>query len=114
VPNQRVVEAVAAAETALKQQDSALVHETATSDTTPAEPRSTIWLQISSSQNPEWAKDLAEQLRIAGQPAEVWDPAPPDESYRVVVGPYATRDAADEAGKKLGRPYFVVVRPPDR
>ena len=111
VPNQRVVEAVAAAATALKEQDSALVP--AATDTAPAAPRATIWLQISSSQNPEWAKDLAQQLRIAGQPAEVWDPAPPDESYRVVVGPYPTRDAADDAGKKLGRPYFVVVRPPD-
>ena len=91
-------------------QDSAL----APSDSAPADSgtRATIWLQVSSSQNPDWAKDLANQLRTAGQPAEVWDPVAPEESYRVVVGPYQTREAADEAGKKLGRPYFLVVRPP--
>ena len=112
VPNQRATEAIAAVESAQAKQDSAL----ATTDTTtaPAEDRPTVWLQISSSQNPDWARDLAEQLRTAGQPAEVWDPATPEESYRVVVGPYPTREAADEAGKKLGRPYFMVIRQPDR
>ena len=110
VPNLRAPEAIAAAEKATVTQDSAL----APSDGTPADSagRATIWLQVSSSQNPDWAKDLANQLRTAGQPAEVWDPVVPEESYRVVVGPYQTREAADEAGKKLGRPYFVVVRPP--
>ena len=109
VPNLRAPEAIAAAEKALVTQDSAL----AKSDSTPADSgsRATIWLQVSSSQNPDWAKDLANQLRAAGQPAEVWDPVAPEESYRVVIGPYQTREAGDEAGKKLGRPYFVVVRP---
>jgi hypothetical protein len=112
VPIQRAPEAIKAAESALVQQDSAL----APTDTAAVEPhdRATIWLQVSSSQNPDWAKDLAQQLRTAGQPAEVWDPLAPDESYRVVVGPYQTREAADEAGKRLGRPYFVVVRPPEQ
>ncbi len=110
VPVLRASEAIAAAESALVQQDSAL----APPDTTASEEgRATIWLQISSSQNPDWAKDLAGQLRTAGQPAEVWNPEPPDESYRVMVGPYTSREAADEAGRKLGRPYFVVVRPAD-
>ena len=67
---------------------------------------------MSQTERADWAKDLANQLRTAGQPAEVWDPVAPEESYRVVVGPYQTREAADEAGKKLGRPYFLVVRPP--
>ncbi|HKP29017.1 MAG TPA: SPOR domain-containing protein [Gemmatimonadales bacterium] len=112
VPNLRAPEAIAAAEKALVIQDSAL----APSDSTPGDSgeRATIWLQVSSSQNPDWAKDLANQLRAAGQPAEVWDPIPPEESYRVLVGPYQTREAADEAGKKLGRPYFLVVRPPSK
>jgi len=110
VPNLRAPEAIAAAEKATVTQDSAL----APSDSTRADSagRATIWLQVSSSQNPDWAKDLANQLRTAGQPAEVWDPVAPEESYRVVIGPYQTREAADEAGKKLGRPYFMVVRPP--
>ena len=107
VPVQRAPEAIAAAESALVRQDSALV-----ADSSGTEERATIWLQVSSSQNPDWAKYLAEQLRVAGHAATVWKPEPPDESYRVVVGPYTTRDAADEAGRRLGRPYFVVVRPP--
>jgi hypothetical protein len=111
VPVQRAGEAAAAAEQALVKQDSALVPADTTGGVSPE--RATVWLQISSSQNPDWAKDLAQQLRTAGQPAEVWDPVPPEESYRVVVGPYPTREAADEAGKKLGRPYFVVIRPPE-
>jgi hypothetical protein len=28
----------------------------------------------------------------------------------VVVGPYPTRAVAEEAGRRLGRPYFVVQR----
>ena len=110
VPVQRATEAIAAAEQALVKQDSALAPADTTGVASPD--RATVWLQISSSQNPDWAKDLAQQLRTAGQPAEVWDPIPPEESYRVVVGPYPTREAADEAGKKLGRPYFVVIRDP--
>src|SRR6185436_14459371 len=80
VPNLRAPEAIAAAEKALVTQDSAL----APSDSAPVDStnRATIWLQVSSSQNPDWAKDLANQLRTAGQPAEVWDPVPPEESYR--------------------------------
>jgi hypothetical protein len=109
VPVQRAPDAIAAAESAVVRQDSALV-----ADSSESGERATLWLQVSSSQNPDWAKDLAEQLRQAGHSAEVWKPEPPDESYRVVVGPYTTRDAADEAGRRLGRPYFVVVKPPER
>lgn len=110
VPVQRAPEAIAAAESALIRQDSALVADSAVAE---ERERAVMWLQVSSSQNPDWANDLAEQLRLAGHSATVWKPEPPDESYRVVVGPYSSRDAADEAGSRLGRPYFVVVRPPD-
>ena len=40
------------------------------------------------------------------------DPTTADDGYRVVVGPYPTREAAEEAGRKLGRPYFVLTNPP--
>jgi cell division septation protein DedD len=87
-------------------QDRALVSDSAPTPTVEA----TVWLQVSSSQNPDWAEDLAEQLRNAGHPAGVWRPAIPEESYRVVVGPYITREAAEEAGRRLGRPFFIVNR----
>jgi cell division septation protein DedD len=88
-------------------QDRALV-----TDSIPATLEANVWLQVSSSQNPDWAEDLAEQLRIDGHPAGVWRPDVPEESYRVVVGPYLTREAAEEAGRRLGRPFFIVQRGP--
>ena len=30
--------------------------------------------------------------------------------YRVVLGPYPTREAADDAGRKLGKPFWVFSR----
>ena len=105
VPPQRAPRALAAVETAVVQQDQALV-----TDSTPSATLEEHWLQVSSSQNPDWADDLAEQLRDAGHPAGVWRPETPEESYRVVVGPYPTRAVAEEAGRRLGRPYFVVQR----
>ncbi len=109
VPPRRAPVAIAAAESASAVQDSALIGDLPDSAARAVEE---LWLQVSSSQNPEWAQDLAEQLRDGGHRAAVWDPTPPDESYRVVVGPFATRDTADAAGRRLGRPYFVVRRPP--
>lgn len=73
-----------------------------------------LWLQVSSSQNPEWADDLVQELRRADFPASVWPATSPEDAYRVVVGPYRTREEAEEAGKRLGRPNFVVSREPDR
>lgn len=107
VPPERAPVALAAAESALARQDAALLADSAGTD-----PAEAIWLQVSSSQNPDWANDLARQLRDAGHAATVWRPQPPDESYRVVVGPFAGREAGEEAGRRLGRPYFVVRQPP--
>jgi hypothetical protein len=71
------------------------------------EPANEVYLQVSSSQNPAWARDLASQLRDAGLPASVLEPHGPDEGYRVVLGPYASRAEAETAGRKLGRPFFI-------
>jgi len=86
----------------------------ATTDTTQAldsaaagELGNEVYLQVSSSQNPAWARDLASQLRDAGLPASVLEPHGPDEGYRVVLGPYASRAEAESAGRKLGRPFFI-------
>jgi hypothetical protein len=71
-----------------------------------------VFLQVSSSQNPTWAEELAKQLSGAGLPASVLKPHAPDEGYRVVLGPYASREEAEENGRKLGRPFFIYQ--PDR
>ena len=68
-----------------------------------------VYLQVSSSQNPVWAEELSQRLRAAGLPAAVLKPARSDEAYRVVLGPYATREQAEETGRGIGMPSFVVT-----
>jgi hypothetical protein len=68
-----------------------------------------VYLQVSSSQNPAWAEELSQKLRAAGLPAAVLKPARSDEAYRVVLGPYATREQAEETGRGIGMPSFVVT-----
>jgi cell division septation protein DedD len=71
-----------------------------------------LYIQVSASQNQEWAKALAKQLKDGGFPATVLEPRAADESYRVVIGPYLTREDADAVGKRLGRPYFILTPGP--
>ncbi len=68
-----------------------------------------VYLQVSSSQNPTWAEELSQKLKAAGLPASVLKPARSDEAYRVVLGPYATREQAEETGRGIGMPSFVVT-----
>ncbi|HET8835344.1 MAG TPA: SPOR domain-containing protein [Gemmatimonadales bacterium] len=67
-----------------------------------------VYLQVSSSQNPAWANELADKLRGAGLPASVLAPTRSDEAHRVVLGPYATREQAESTGRKIGMPSFIV------
>lgn len=76
-------------------------------DTTAAPPA--IYLQVSSSQNPAWAEELAGKLKAAGLPASVLHPKTGEEAYRVVLGPYTTREQAEATGKSLGMPSFVIT-----
>lgn len=68
-----------------------------------------IFIQVSSSQNVAYAKALATQLGEIGFRARVLDPRAEGDGYRVVVGPYASREEADADGRRLGRPYFVTT-----
>jgi Cell division protein len=97
--------------------------ETGTASPTPEIPESTVvaedsvsssevFLQVSSSQNKAWATELASQLSSAGLPARVIDPRAGEEGFRVVLGPYPTREVAESAGRRLGRPFFIYQ--PDR
>ncbi|HEX3273891.1 MAG TPA: SPOR domain-containing protein [Gemmatimonadales bacterium] len=67
-----------------------------------------VYLQVSSSQNPAWASELADKLRAAGLPASVLAPSRSDEAHRVVLGPYPTREQAESTARKIGMPSFVV------
>jgi hypothetical protein len=90
----------------------------AATDTTAAPADSTgeqdtrVYLQVSSSQNRDWSTELARQLEQQGLPAKVLDPRAGEEGFRVVLGPYPTREAAESTGRRLGRPFFIYQ--PDR
>lgn len=80
-----------------------------TADTAAAPAEAALYLQVSSSRNPEWADDLASKLRAAGLQPTVLKPASAEETYRVVLGPFRTREAAEETGRRLGMPSFVIT-----
>lgn len=102
--------AASAAESVLVAQDSLLV-----GDSLAAVSRADqLFLQVSTSQNAEWSRELARLLSAGGHPARVLDPVAVDEGFRVVVGPYSTREEAEEVGRRLGRPYFILTNPPIR
>lgn len=109
VPPARAAELAVAAESAGVVQDSAIAFGVPPVPTL-EEPRR-VFLQVSSSQNAGWARELARQLSAGGFPALVRDPDTPDQGYRVLLGPYPSREAAEEAGRRLGRPYFVLTDP---
>jgi hypothetical protein len=67
----------------------------------------TIFVQISSSRNAAWAQALAAELSRAGLPATVLPADSTDELYRVVMGPYSTREEAEASARRLGRPFFI-------
>lgn len=77
---------------------------TAAADTTP---EAKVFLQVSSSQNPDWADDLANKLKEAGLNASVLKPRREGDAFRVVLGPYDSRETAEAEGRKLGRPFFI-------
>lgn len=69
-----------------------------------------FYVQVSSTHNNAWAEDLAGKLRAAGMKASVLTPEFLDEQYRVVLGPYLSRDEAENIGRKLGRSYWIFSR----
>ena len=86
----------------------------APADSVTAEPRTgagQIFIQVTSSQNRRYAEALADQLGEIGFRARVRDPETEGDGYRVLVGPYPTRDQAEADGRRLGRPYFIRTAP---
>jgi len=68
-----------------------------------------FYVQVSSTANESWAQDLAHNLRTAGMAASVLPPSTQEDRYRVVLGPYPTREAAEATGRKLGRPFWIFT-----
>jgi hypothetical protein len=66
-----------------------------------------LYVQVSTSQNPEWSGHLADDLNRAGMNARVLPPQNPDDGYRVVLGPFPTRAQAEATGRRLGRPFWI-------
>lgn len=66
-----------------------------------------LYVQVSTSQNPDWSGHLADDLTRAGLAARVLPPQGADDGYRVVLGPYATRAQAEAIGRRLGRPFWI-------
>jgi hypothetical protein len=55
------------------------------------------------------ARDVARKIRVYGrQPRVVVGTHDGVKTYRVVLGPYRTRELADAAGKRSGVPYIIV------
>jgi len=79
----------------------------ASSDSSGAGAEGPLYVQVSTSQNPEWSGHLADDLTRAGLAARVLPPQHPDDGYRVVLGPYATRAQAEATGRRLGRPFWI-------
>jgi hypothetical protein len=69
-----------------------------------------LFVQLSVSQNEAWAQALANELNRQGHRAAVVPPAGAGDGWRVVLGPFETRDAADSAGRAVDRPYWIVER----
>jgi len=69
-----------------------------------------IYVQVSSTSNPDWATDLAANLRRAGMQASVLPPERADEPYRVVMGPYPTREAAEATRRRLNMPSWIFTQ----
>jgi hypothetical protein len=69
-----------------------------------------VWAQISASQSEAASRALVAELVAAHQPARLIPPRSEGDGWRVVLGPFRTRDEAEAAGRALGRPFFVVER----
>lgn len=68
-----------------------------------------FFVQVSSTANETWAQDLSRNLRAAGMQATVLPPSSEEDRYRVVLGPYPTREVAEATGRKLGRPFWIFT-----
>jgi hypothetical protein len=69
-----------------------------------------LWVQVSASQSEPASRALVAELAAAHKPVLLVPPRAEGDGWRVVLGPFATRDDAEAAGRALGRPFFIVER----
>jgi len=69
-----------------------------------------LWVQVSASQSEAASRALVAELSAAHHPAQLVPPRAVGDGWRVVLGPFGTRDDAEAAGRALGRPFFIVER----
>lgn len=107
-----VVAAAAPPETEVAVADTAPTE--APEPTAPVEPArpAQVWVQVTASQSAEYAQALADQLRATGFPSRVLQPQAEGDPFRVVVGPYPSREEAEAVGRRLGRPNFLTTLGP--
>ncbi len=72
-----------------------------------------FFAQVSSTSNLNWAQDEVSRLSQAGMTAALIPQSAFDDRYRVGLGPFPTRDEADDAGRVLGRAFFIVAIDPN-
>jgi cell division septation protein DedD len=78
----------------------------------PAPHGATSWIQLGVFQVESRARGFADELARDGHAALVVPPAADGAGWRVLVGPFPSRPAADSAARLLGRPYFITGRGP--
>jgi len=72
------------------------------------------YAQVSSTSNADWARDEVNRLVQAGMSAVLLPQTEWDDRFRVGLGPFNSRQAAEEAGRLLGRAFFVIsINPSD-
>jgi hypothetical protein len=89
--------------------DSAL----APSDTAPQRPTAGYIVSFAALLSEERARETAQHIRVGDERPRV-QPTPRDGStiYRVILGPYPSRDHAERVGRASGQPYWVYEAQP--
>jgi cell division septation protein DedD len=66
-----------------------------------------FYVQLIATRSEEAARSLAAQVTSFGARVVPPSPGTGDENWRVVTGPYPTRDSANAVGRAMGRAYYV-------
>jgi len=80
-----------------------------TQETVDLTPGQLLFVQVSSTHNADWAVEFAQNLRRAGVDASVLPRDPGEALYRVVLGPYPSREEAEGTAQKLGLPFWIFT-----
>jgi hypothetical protein len=85
----------------------------ARADTTPTQAAVGYVVSFAALLSEERARETAEQIRVGDERPRV-QPTPRDGStiYRVILGPYASREHAERVGRASGQPYWVYEAQP--